>query len=176
MHHKPSLLNLTGLSQMKNLWFGSSATWNALSTYLWLCFNLAFVPHASVRNSRECFHVGVFLGRTGSVIEWWGSVRLGTVGGRRGKRTGQQDVAGRLEWRTSSELPERGIMWATVTYKQNVWFSALLKLIKLIVTLISWIQNCSDSVNLKHFFKPILKWSDLPWLLMQSTISHHNNY
>lgn len=138
---------------MKNLWLGSSVTWKTLSMYLRLCFYSAFVPHASIRNRRECFHVGVFLGRTGSVIEWSGSVRLGTVGGRRGKRRGQQDVAGRLVWRTSSELPERGITWAAVSYIQNVWFVAFLKLIKLIWTLISW--NCSDSTFFKTNFKMV---------------------
>lgn len=51
----------------------------------------------------------VLLGREGSVIEWRTFVRCGKGNGRKEKRSGQQDVAGRLAWRTSSELPERGL-------------------------------------------------------------------
>lgn len=51
----------------------------------------------------------VLPGREGSVIEWRTFVRCATGNGRKEKRSGQQDVAGRLAWRTSSELPERGL-------------------------------------------------------------------
>lgn len=67
------------------------------------CFLVSF------KDSYDCVHAGVFLGRAGSVIECRSFVICGKQRGRREKRSVQQDVAGRLAWRTSLELPERGV-------------------------------------------------------------------
>lgn len=70
-------------------------------TWFFVCFE----------DSYDCIYVVLFSGRPEFVSEWRGFEKCGRASGRRGRRSLQQDKAGRLAWKTFSELSERGSRW-----------------------------------------------------------------
>lgn len=132
MDHKAQLPSSSGPSQMRRPWLSSSVTPNELSTFFFIeifyCASFSVCVYiyvcVCIYRMNETIHMKIeshlclILGRRGSVIEWWSSVRCGKINGRRGKRKRQRVVGSRLALRTSLGLPESECRWAQKTVMQ----------------------------------------------------------
>lgn len=117
-HHKPELLSSPGLNQMKKLWSGSSVPPSTLGLFFpQTCF---LFSHNAVNLWNKNWykaHLGSYIsGRRGFVIGWRRFATIEKIVEKQGKRRGQREVRGRLEWRTSLKLPERENKWVVVKH------------------------------------------------------------
>lgn len=115
MHHKLHLQNSPGPSQTKKPWSSSSIAPHVLGAYSSqdIPFDFFFQLPTGLRDIYACVH-GLFVARPGSVTGWWSSIRHGKISERRENSSRQQ--GGRLVWRISSGLQERGVVWETVFF------------------------------------------------------------
>lgn len=115
MHHELHLQNSPGPSQTKKLWSSSSVAPHVLGmcSRQYIPFDFLFQLPTGLRYIYPCI-IGLFVARPGSVSGWWSSIRHGKVSERRENSSMQQ--AGRLAWRISLGLQERGVVWVTVFF------------------------------------------------------------